>query len=323
MKKKFLILMCCILCLSCIGCRKIEDSVMSSEIVSKTENTNHKEINNDINDASTLTDNINSETVCIHKNIKKINEKKANCITEGYTGDDICTDCGVCVENGKIINKTTLHNTELRNVVKATSTTTGYSGDTYCKDCGVKLGGGNIIPYIIDGDVPMRIWKAKNGLEYTVPEGTDILKYTIAINQIQPVEHQYFDIEKEIFKLCNEERLKAGFEPLEWIEETYPFVVKRAQECQVFYSPTHQRPDKSEWYTVYHNAGIIIGNGYGEINNKGENISIENIAKELVVSWMNSTKGHREAILNPEYKRTTIAVIVDDKVCYATQHFYT
>lgn len=40
-----------------------------------------------------------------HPNVELKNAKEATCSEEGYTGDQICKDCGVIVENGKTISK--------------------------------------------------------------------------------------------------------------------------------------------------------------------------------------------------------------------------
>lgn len=80
-----------------------------------------------------------SEPICNHKNTELKNAKEANCVTEGYTGDTYCKDCGALVKAGEKIQKSAQKhtgNTEVRNEKAATCTAEGYTGDTYCKDCG-------------------------------------------------------------------------------------------------------------------------------------------------------------------------------------------
>lgn len=65
-------------------------------------------------------------------------------MSDPYTGDEYCKDCGKLLNNGEII---CLHsNTELRNVSEE------YTGDTYCKDCGklVENGESLLITFTID-----------------------------------------------------------------------------------------------------------------------------------------------------------------------------
>ena len=110
--------------------------------------------------------------------------KKASCKSEGYTGDVYCQDCGILIEEGKIIPKTehvwndgeittpatcttegiktytctscgitkteaiaaTGHGaTEIRNKKDASVTSEGYTGDTYCTICNQKISLGKTI----------------------------------------------------------------------------------------------------------------------------------------------------------------------------------
>lgn len=90
-----------------------------------------------------------SEPICNHKNTELKNAKEANCVTEGYTGDTYCKDCGALVKSGEKIQKNTQKhtgNTEVRNEKAATCAAEGYTGDTYCKDCGELVKNGTAIP---------------------------------------------------------------------------------------------------------------------------------------------------------------------------------
>ena len=110
--------------------------------------------------------------------------KEASCKSEGYTGDVYCQDCGILIEEGKIIPKTehvwndgeittsstcTTEGTktytctscgttkteaiaaaghgatEIRNKKDASVTSEGYTGDTYCTICNQKISSGNTI----------------------------------------------------------------------------------------------------------------------------------------------------------------------------------
>ena len=119
-----------------------------------------------------------------HKATEVRNKKNATCVSEGYSGDEYCADCGTLLEEGQVIEKTdhmwnegqittdatcteegirmftcifcgitkteaiaaTGHKaTEVRNKKNATCVSEGYSGDEYCADCGTLLEEGQAI----------------------------------------------------------------------------------------------------------------------------------------------------------------------------------
>ena len=119
-----------------------------------------------------------------HQNIEIKNAKNASCSSEGYSGDQYCSDCGTLIEKGQIIPKAehlwnkgevtipatctaegiktytctscgttkteaiaaTGHGaTEIRNKKDATTTSEGYTGDTYCTICNQKISSGNTL----------------------------------------------------------------------------------------------------------------------------------------------------------------------------------
>lgn len=69
------------------------------------------------------------------------NEKKAGCLTGGYTGDEVCAVCGKVLKTGTVILALG-HSTELRNEKAATCTAGGYTGDLVCVRCGDMIGQG-------------------------------------------------------------------------------------------------------------------------------------------------------------------------------------
>ena len=126
------------------------------------------------------------EDVPVTEHVNKITKfaKEASCKSEGYTGDVYCRDCGILIEEGKVIPKTehawndgeittpstctiegiktytciscgttkteaiaaTGHGaTEIRNKKDATTTSEGYTGDTYCTICNQKISAGKKI----------------------------------------------------------------------------------------------------------------------------------------------------------------------------------
>lgn len=69
-----------------------------------------------------------------HPNVELKNAKEATCSEEGYTGDQICKDCGVIVENGKTISKKTHRWDSGKITIQATCTETGEKTYT-CQAC--------------------------------------------------------------------------------------------------------------------------------------------------------------------------------------------
>lgn len=44
-----------------------------------------------------------NETICTHGNTKRVNTTAFDCENDGYTGDEVCLDCGKVTEKGKIL----------------------------------------------------------------------------------------------------------------------------------------------------------------------------------------------------------------------------
>ena len=134
----------------------------------------------------TVCNSIRIEDIPVTEHVNKITKfaKEASCKSEGYTGDVYCRDCGILIEEGKVIPKTehawndgkittpatctiegiktytctscgttkteaiaaTGHGaTEIRNKKDATTTSEGYTGDTYCTICNQKISSGNTL----------------------------------------------------------------------------------------------------------------------------------------------------------------------------------
>ena len=73
------------------------------------------------------------------------NAKEATCAEPGYTGDQICTDCGKVGAIGEVL-PALAHETELKNAREATCAEPGYTGDQICKNCGEVISVGEAIP---------------------------------------------------------------------------------------------------------------------------------------------------------------------------------
>ena len=95
---------------------------------------------------------------------------------------------------------------------------------------------------------------------------------------------------KDVFRLVNIERQKAGLHELEYCDELQSVVDLRAQELKKTYS--HIRPDGTAFYTAIDEAGI-------EYYGASENIADGTHNPDLIMSlWMDSPS-HKPNILDP------------------------
>lgn len=110
---------------------------------------------------------------------------------------------------------------------------------------------------------------------------------------------------QEIFDLTNEEREKAGLEPLEWNDNLTEAAQIRAEEITQKFS--HTRPNGEspleEWYFDGAHAEIITGA-----------ISPE----DAVSRWM-ASDGHREAMLKERFKSVAVGCYVVNGSLYCVE----
>lgn len=119
----------------------------------------------------------------------------------------------------------------------------------------------------------------------------------------------------EMFRLVNEEREKAGLDPLERDAELDSAAAVRAEELSKDFS--HIRPDGTRFYTV---MGVEKNYNYGENGgSSGEN------PQDQMRGWLNS-EGHRSNILDLNergYTKIGIGVFqADNGKMYWCQLFY-
>ena len=111
----------------------------------------------------------------------------------------------------------------------------------------------------------------------------------------------------EVLNLVNAERAKVGVAPLRLADDLQAASAIRAREIIEVFS--HTRPDGSDCFTVMRNRGRTCG----------ENIAAGHAsAQETVEQWMNS-EGHRENILNPNFRELGVGYAYED---YSTYHHY-
>ena len=255
--------------------------------------------------------------VCQHTETKVVGKKNATCINKGYTGDVQCKRCNSLISKGSDIQATGHKNTEVRNQKNATETSAGYTGDVYCKDCGTKISSGNTIPKLENNNGKVE-YILPDGTSVWLEPGTDITGYYMA-QKTKTAQHFYFEVEKEILRLCNIEREKEGLQPLVWFEDAYYFTQIRANESAVEFS--HTRPNGKKWQTAYTDAGVYL------VGYNGENLfdSVGYSAKEFAacaVEWWMKSPGHKANILNPKFNRIAIAIVQNGNQLTAVQNFF-
>lgn len=120
---------------------------------------------------------------------------------------------------------------------------------------------------------------------------------------------------KEVLKLVNAERKKAGLNELKGMISLDKAATIRAQEITgADENFSHTRPDGNKWYTVLAEVGIspMVA---------GENLAAGQISPEMVVSdWM-ASEDHKANILDPEYDYVGIGYVKYNGYYYWAQIF--
>lgn len=102
----------------------------------------------------------------------------------------------------------------------------------------------------------------------------------------------------------NAERRKAGVSEMSIDYTMCKLAGVRAKEISK--NQLHTRPDGRKYNTIYADYGVTKPKATGE--NIAWATSFDS-ARDIVNYWMESTKGHREVMLNGKYKRFGIAMI--------------
>lgn len=205
----------------------------------------------------------------------------ATCTEDGYI-EFKCENCSY--RYTEIYGEKTGHvNTELRNRIYPTATSTGYTGDTYCIDCGTLLEKGKVV----------------DKLPSVSNDSDDIPSYT-----------GVSDAEQYAFNRMNEIRKAEGLKPYKWNDTIHAATNIRANE-HVYWETVggtyfaHNRPDGTPYWTVFEDIGVDIF----DYKHHGENLTITIDKFSAVESWMESTAGHREAVLSSEFTHVTISIV--------------
>lgn len=107
---------------------------------------------------------------------------------------------------------------------------------------------------------------------------------------------------KQVVKLVNEERVKAGLHELTIDTQIEAAALIRAKEMKQSFS--HTRPDGSSFSTALKEQGVSY-------KGAGENIAWgQKTPEEVMKGWMNS-EGHRANILNPKFTKIGVGFYQD------------
>lgn len=121
-------------------------------------------------------------------------------------------------------------------------------------------------------------------------------------------------IEKEVVRLVNIEREKAGLAPLTYSEELSKVARIKSQDMADKNYFSHTSPTYGNPFNMMKSFGI-------KYKTAGENIAKGySSAKSVVDGWMNSS-GHRANILNPSFGKIGVGYVKANGTTYWTQMF--
>ena len=132
----------------------------------------------------------------------------------------------------------------------------------------------------------------------------------LAVNSIRITGTEYYDYAYQVIALVNTERIKVGAPSLTVNSALSEAAMQRAAELSAYYS--HTRPDGQSCFTV----STVFNSGWG-----GENIAAGHTSPAMVMTdWMNS-QGHKDNIININYRSMGVGVFVHEGRIYWVQLF--
>ena len=160
------------------------------------------------------------------------------------------------------------------------------------------------LKFVKTGDVVVGAFIRENGqlyrlqfLFHVVPRGQSVSASKDVLTQ---------NYAQSVLDLVNKERVKRGIDPLVLSEDICQKADIRAKELTVLFS--HTRPDGRDCFSIF-------GSKQGKIY-AGENIAAGSATPEAVVNqWMNSP-GHRENMLNSNYRYLGVGYAYDENSEY-------
>jgi uncharacterized YkwD family protein/spore coat assembly protein SafA len=162
------------------------------------------------------------------------------------------------------------------------------------------------------------LWKIALKTETGLQELIDANPQLANPNQISPGQKitvpvkEQVSVEREVVKLVNAERAKAGLPALQEDWELSRVAKNKSQDMHDKNYFDHTSPTYGTPFTMMKNFGITY-------KSAGENIAKgQRSAQEVVTAWMNS-EGHRANILNKSYTHIGVGYVQDGN--YWTQMF--
>lgn len=152
-----------------------------------------------------------------------------------------------------------------------------------------------------------------------------LLNKPVEYHEKNPTKLQERPTADKIFELVNKERTQRGIAPLVRVPEIENNARLKVEDMIKNDYYAHKNP-KTGQMLIDRTYRDNYCNEYGENLNAGDYWTTldKDMSKVKVDSWMSSTDGHREAILNPKYKYSGIALDWWDKErhhFYVVQHF--
>ena len=152
-----------------------------------------------------------------------------------------------------------------------------------------------------------------------------LLNKPVEYHEKKPTKLQERPTADKIFELVNKERTQRGIAPLVRVPEIDNNARLKVEDMIKNDYYAHKNP-KTGQMLIDRTYRDNYCNEYGENLNAGDYWTTldKDMSKVKVDSWMSSTDGHREAILNPKYKYSGIALDWWDKErhhFYVVQHF--
>ena len=124
---------------------------------------------------------------------------------------------------------------------------------------------------------------------------------------------------QEMLELVNKERAKVGVAPLRIDERLTASAQEKADDMQKRDYYGHESPDGVEGYS------LVFKHMPDQCRYASENLAslpdASNNSRTVIDTWMHSTKGHREAILDPKYDLIGFGVARDRHNASVVQHF--
>ena len=252
-------------------------------------------------------------------------QKNATCSAEGYSGDKYCKVCGAEISKGKVLAKIA-HNSATKNAKSATCTTDGYSGDTYCTYCNITLTTGKTIPATNHSNQEVRNKKSatKSEAGYTgdkyCKDCNTLLEKGSVIEKLPSIPSYdcINSLEQSLLAEINAFRAENGLHPLTFDSTVHKgshirvneFIYREIHGVDV---APHNRLDGSYFGAVFEEIGL----GKSPYGHYAEIIAAASRPERLFPAWKESTKGHREAMLEADFTHIGLCVVYNNSTYYA------